>query len=496
MNRSITRSIFTIFSSKFGVLFFTIVTTPILVRLLGSDGYGDYSFMISTLQWLLIFVYAGSFNGIRKYISEDRSVENWADSVYGFYGKVAFGFAALTVVAIIVFAESDHIISTLGSEFALYFYIVVLMIPFRVLFRTSRSTLMGFGLERYSEPLRVVDRAIFAAFVVIFFQLGWDVAAVLAGRTIAYIIVALISFVIVSRYINPISLVTRSPASLPRKQLLTYSISTTILVFLMVSLYQLDIILLRTMVGSTETGYYRAALVVAEFLWFAPTAVQIALLHSTSQLWVEENYEQLTNISAQITRYTLLLSLLLVLGVAGLARPLLTTYFGPGFEAAVIPLLLLLPGALGFAVARPMFAINQAQENLRILIFVTTLAALINFALNITLIPLYGMNGAAVATSTAYASMFILHTWSAQQLGYNPVADIRIGRITLTATISGIPIIYLPKYISSDAISLLIVPVIGFVLYSILSYKTGSIDESEIRSLVLRGSISIDRLFN
>lgn len=494
MKHNIVRSVFAIFSSKIGVLLSTIVITPLLVRLLGSDGYGDYAFILSTLQWILILVYAGSFNGVRKYISEERAVEEWASSVYSFYLRIVLGIAVVVISVIIVFTQSDLVVSVLGEEFTLYFYIIALMIPFRVLSRISRSALMGFSLEPYAESLQVIDRLIFLVFVVIFFYLGGSVVAVLISRTIAYMTTALVAFLIVVRYIHLSNLVTRESTSLPRKRMLIYGFSSMILSFLMASMYQLDVILLRLMVGSTETGYYKAALVIAEFLWLTPIAVQIALVHSTSQLWVEEKYDQLTDISTRATRYTLLFSLLLVLGIAGLARPFLTIYFGSDFEAAVLPLLLLLPGVLGFAVARPVFAISQGQDKLRILIFATAISALLNFILNLLLIPLYGMNGAAIATSMAYGSMFFLHVWCAQRLGFNPIADIRVGRIALTAIISGALIIGLPLYISSDLLAVLVVPIVGFTLYSLLACKTGAIHWQEVQTLILNSPFSINRL--
>lgn len=253
---------------------------------------------------------------------------------------------------------------------------------------------------------------------------------------------------------------------------------------MLTSLHHVDIILLRIFVGSRETGYYRAALVLAEFLWFAPVAIQTALLHSISKLWLEERYNQITNISARIVRYTLLLTLLFALGMAGLSDPLLSIYFGEEFTISTVPLLLLLPGALGFAVARPIFAINQAQDNLRILMLVTVSAAGLNILMNLALIPSFGMRGAAVATSTAYSTMFGLHVWTARRLGFNPLADIRIKSVTITVLISAVPIIVLPQFIVSNVLSLVVVPFVGLLIFVVTAIKTRSIELKEMRQTI------------
>jgi len=430
-----------------------------------------------------VVVYVGSFDGIRKYIAEEREIDGWAGDVFGFYSKVVLGLGLVTVVAIVVIARSAFVVESLGSDFVLYFHVVALMVVLRIPLRISRSVLLGFSLERYSEPLLIVDRLIFAAFVVLLSVVGGTVAGILGARTVSFGIASVFALVIVTRRVKLSKIVTHSPEYLPRKQLLGYGISTMALKFLLVSLYHTDIILLRFFVGSAETGYYRAALVIAEFLWFVPTAIEIALPHSTSNLWVSEQYDRITAISTQTVRYTLLFTSLLVLGIAGLARPLLSLYFGQEFAAAAGPLIVLLPGALGFAVARPVLAITKGQSTLRGLVLVTGVAAGINGVLNLILIPRFGMAGAAIATSVGYSSMFGLHVWNARKLGIDPLADLRIKRVGVTVGVAAIPVIGLSGYITSDIIALLIVPPVGFITFGVFALLTGAIRLDELRRL-------------
>lgn len=483
MGQHIVRRFSAIFGSKVGVLLLTVITTPLLTRLLGSDGYGDYSFVLSTLQWLLVFVYAGAFNGIRKYVAEDRPDEDWADHVFAFYFRMVIVLAA-GMVAVVGALSRSSLVASLGPAFTRYFILLALIIPVKAVFRITRSGLMGLGLESYSEPLQIVDRLLFVAFVAAFFVVDGDITSVLTGRLIGIGLAGGIGLVVLSRRVNLSKVFHRSAGRVPRKRLVTYSASTMSLSFLLLSLYHLDIVLLRLLVGSSETGFYRAALVVAEFLWFVPIAIQITLLHSTSQLWIDERYERLTSIGSRAVRYTLLITLLLVLGVAGLAEPFLTFYFGPEFDGAVMPLLLLLPGALGFALARPVFAINQGQENLYLLVAVTAVAALSNAVLNLALIPRFGTSGAAVATSVSYGSMFGLHVWTARRLGFDPLVDLRVGRIATTGLVAAVPIVGLPYLLGSDTLSLVVVPPVGALTFALTALATGAVRMQEVRQFV------------
>lgn len=83
----------------------------------------------------------------------------------------------------------------------------------------------------------------------------------------------------------------------------------------------------------------------------------------------------------------MLATLLLLIGLAVLAYLLTLLYFGPGFEAAVMPMLLLLPEVFGLAIAKPIYAIGQEKGQLRGLIVATGVAAILNLVLDLLLIP-------------------------------------------------------------------------------------------------------------
>lgn len=120
-----------------------------------------------------------------------------------------------------------------------------------------------------------------------------------------------------------------------------------VLVFLLMSLYHVDILMLQQFRESSDVGNYRAALQIAEFLWFVPLALQTVFVHSTSELWSRNRTREITDLASRTTRYTFLLTGVMAVGLAALADVAIPLYFGAEAEPAIDPLLLLLPGALG-----------------------------------------------------------------------------------------------------------------------------------------------------
>ena len=483
---NIIRGFVAILGSKVGSLFLGVVTTPLIVRFLGSAQYGDYAFLLSVLGVTMILTNAGIFDGTRKYIAEDKKNPTWVKRVFGFYFRVAILLAFVVGMAVAAFSWFGLTERFLGVGFKAYFYLLGLLIVARQANSVARGGLMGLGLENRSEPLVVLRKIVFGISVLSLLYLGYEVSGVLISHLFATGFTAAIAYVFFFNQVDLKAVVTRVSDDFPRRKLLAFNSLSIVLILLTASLYHVDILFLRLITGDQATGYYRGALVIAEFLWFVPNALQMVLLHSTSKLWSEDQSEQITQLASQTTRYNLSLVLLLAIGLAALAGDFLPIYFGPEFEASVRPLLLLLPGTIGFALARPIFAIGQGKGDLRILILATGTVAAVNVVLNALLIPTYGLIGAATATSVGYGLMAVLHIIAARRIGFDPVQDLRLARMGLVAVIAGVVILGAAALIDSSILSLIIVPPLGFIVYSILTLRLNVISPEEIEPIATR----------
>lgn len=480
------RGFLSIFSAKIGTLLLTLLITPILVRVLGSTQYGQYAFLLSLFGVSMIFINAGINDGVRKFVAEDRSSRDWASNVFGFYTRLGSLLAGIGVIIFIFLNISGLTALLIGSEFESYLYLIAFLIVGRQYFIITRSALMGKGLEHISEPLKVIRTAIFGIIGLALAIGGYGVSGILAGDIIASFLVTGLGLYYISKQYDIHLIIRPTIENLPRRELISFNSYTIVLIFLTSSLYHVDILLLQPFSGSTATGYYKAALVIAEFLWLVPTALQNALLHSTSEIWSKQNMSDITGIATCATRYTLVFTLLLAIGLAALADPFLPLYFGDEFTAAITPLWLLLPGAVGFAIARPIFAIGQGKGDLQPLIVATSAAAVINLVLNLILIPSYGMAGAAIATSIGYGSMVGFHGLAARRIGYDPFVDLRLLQILVTAALATPVIFGLAYIIGPRILSLLIVPPVGFMVYLMFTLRTRAIASEEIIPLLER----------
>lgn len=454
------------------------------MRILGSTQYGQYAFLMSTLGVLLTVTDAGIMDGMRKFVAEQADKN--PDAIFGFYLRVALLVACVVAVGGVILVEVGVVSWLFGEAFVPFILPLAGVLVARQLFMTLRSALMGLGLERYSEPLQVGQKALFGIVGVLLAVLGWNVTGLLVGHFIAAVGVSIGAAWFLSGRISFHRVVQSTPDGFPRRELLSFNVLSVGLTLLMTSLYHVDILLLQPLAGSQATGYYRAALVIAEFVWFIPFALQMALLHSTSELWAAGQQERIDELASRITRYTVALTLLVALGIGVLTDAFVPLYFGEEFATATRFVLLLLPGAVGFAVARPVLAIGQGNGQLRSLVAATAIAALLNLGLNLVLIPRFGPSGAAIATSISYGSMLFMQILAARWIGFKPLCDLRIARIIMAFAVTAPILIGIVRVLPSSIIALLIVPPLGGLIYGTIAVRAGVIRFTEVKDEIAR----------
>lgn len=462
-----------------------ILSTPIVARLLGPGGYGDYAVMLSILSLYMIPVSGSVTEGVQKYVAEYRAGTDWQENVVRFYAIVGVGIGLVAAVVLYAFTALGGAAWAFGPDFTLYFFLLaglVLATQFRAL---THHVVLGFGVEQISGTLNVVRKATTVGVgIALVLAVGLGVEGMLFGHVLANVLVGVVAGVVIVRRLSVRSLLGTIPDSFPYREVLSFNALNIVLVLMTLSLYHVDVIMLRSFVGSETTGFYKAALALAEYLWAVPKALQVVLLHSSSTLWTDGRHEEITRLASRVSRYTILLVVLLAIGLAALADELVPLYYGEAFAVATAPLLLLIPGVVGFAAARPLQAIGQGSGQITTLVAASGTAAAVNLGLNGLLIPRYGMMGAAVATSLSYGSMFALLVWASRRIGFDPLQDLRPVRIAATALVSAVPIVLLARWIQHDVVALLVVPPTGLVVYSAVALLTGALDRAEVLDIL------------
>jgi O-antigen/teichoic acid export membrane protein len=191
-------------------------------------------------------------------------------------------------------------------------------------------------------------------------------------------------------------------------------------VFIML-LIRVDIILIKRMLGFSEVGIYSLAAHIVDVLQMASNVVGGLLL------------VKLTDTEDEVSKWIMMKKMLMVffvflslanLGFIIFGKVLLSVMFGKQFVPVYIVYLWLMPACYGLSFGS-LFNNYLNSKNFPVISIVLAAAALfVNVGLNLLLIPIWGIFGAAFATSFAYPLWFVMiimyeqHCTKGQMLQY------------------------------------------------------------------------------
>lgn len=168
--------------------------------------------------------------------------------------------------------------------------------------------------------------------------------------------------------------------------------------------YRLDVFVVNYYFDPTQVGIYAVGVALSESLWQIPQAVAVALFPRTARTGAADA----TAFTCLILRQVLLISCVSA-AVVALASPVaIPLVFGARFAPAVAVILWLLPGTVALGMGK----VTAADLGGRGKTGYASLAGLAGFVatlvLDFALIPRWGIQGAAVASSLAYVAMGVV----------------------------------------------------------------------------------------
>lgn len=161
---------------------------------------------------------------------------------------------------------------------------------------------------------------------------------------------------------------------------------------------RVDQLYIKGMLDNAQLGIYTLSVTLSELMFMVPTSISSALTARLYNTRDEDDGASLMTKTFKLTLY-LCIALALVAIPASFAIPLI---YGKAFSPATYSTLILLPGVIFASLARVatpyFFTSGRPQVHLK----VASTALVINCVLNYPMIHLWGINGAAIASSISY----------------------------------------------------------------------------------------------
>jgi PST family polysaccharide transporter len=192
-------------------------------------------------------------------------------------------------------------------------------------------------------------------------------------------------------------------------------------------LFNFDLIYLRVMAGAATAGHYAAAYTFIAFTGNLAVAWSHSVMPELARL--DDRVEERSRVYATSLAMTVAVTLPVMAGGILVAGPLIALVFGPGYEPAATALRWLL-AAIPLSAARELAvaALIGTPGGERRLLRVNAASVLLNVALVVPLVPVFGLVGAAAATVGTEVVRLVLAMRHARAAGFRGSAPTRYWR--------------------------------------------------------------------
>jgi stage V sporulation protein B len=160
---------------------------------------------------------------------------------------------------------------------------------------------------------------------------------------------------------------------------------------------RLDVLLVYSLAGADDAGFYSVALTIATVVGFAPFAISYATFPHLPRL----DERAAASLTAMSVRYGVSAALLAALIAAVITPPATPLLFGTQFEPAVVPALILIAGAVASGGQWLLARAAAAAGDARLLLRSYGLSLVVMVLLDLGLIPAFQARGAAIASVVA-----------------------------------------------------------------------------------------------
>lgn len=409
------------FGRQLGVSIINFVVIIIIAKNFGPEGNGIYALAILLPSLLASFLNLGIAPANVYFIGSSKvSVKNaWRSNLRLFFLLSSIG---LFIGAFLIITNAEELFPGLDSNIL---WVSLLIYPAKLLNNFISSLFQGLQKFKIFNLLIVLQPV--CTFLLILLMLIFGIANLML-LVIAYLVGILTSLTFGTIYLRKeieeeVFSVNKEDENY-LKESVTYGYKSHLSNILSFINYKADIFIINFFIGPGPTGIYVIAVQLSEKLWLTSKALSTVLLPRLSELNNDE--EKRKKITPLICRWTLISTFTASLVLALISYPAIQFIFGAAYLTAVTPLLLLLPGIVTGAgskvLANDIASRNRPDINMYVSIFIATS----NVILNIILVPKFGINGAAVATSITYMFNFILKSYYYSILSGNKVLSLII----------------------------------------------------------------------
>jgi len=386
-----------VFISSVIVLMLHFFQKPVMARYLGPDGLGLFSMAFMIIGIVEIIAGFGIGEALVKYVAEYREYERVSSLTSSAFITISV-FGIITSVAL--FFSSNLFADIFDMPYlSILLKIYAIAFPFSLIYGIILGFLRGLRKMKYFAFLRILDASLALAFILAFLAAGFWVEGAMLGILFEIIVIFVVGMLIMKKFMR----FSLSDYQGNTKMLASFGSRIIGANIVGQIYYNIDTLMIGYFLTSTEVGYYAVAISLSRFFWLVPRAIATVAYPAISEYWANGNRQAVNKLVDKSTKYSACILIFAGMSIVFFAKDIITFLFTPEFLPAVLPLAILITGTVTSGILRSVGGIFASVGKVNLVLKISIIGAVGDIILNMILIPIYGIIGAATATTASYA---------------------------------------------------------------------------------------------
>tara|TARA_B100000965_G_scaffold59287_1_gene45347 strand:- start:5164 stop:6453 length:1290 start_codon:yes stop_codon:yes gene_type:complete len=401
---SLIKKSFNVFILRILSIFLGFIFTYYITQLYGAEGMGVFALCQSILMISTLFSLVGTDIASVKFISTNFYQKKYSKikSIYLSILKIVIPISAIiSLMAFLSIDIASDIIFNKPSIRIGLFYIIIAILPLCLIYIHSESLRGMKKVELYS----IIKYFLTPFFSIILLAIFYDSSNIFLPILVyctSIILASIIGFIIwikKSRFFITDSICTSI------SEVLKISLPLMVSSSMLLLLQWIDILILGYFETSSQIGVYNVAVKISMFASIILFSINSIVAPKISEFFNQKKFFELKKIikaSSKLMFFSTIPILILIL----VFSEFILSFFGEEFASGIFCLNILIVGQLINVLCGSVGYILNMTEHQNVFKWIIILSFILNIVLNIILIPLHGIFGAAIS------SMISLILWN------------------------------------------------------------------------------------
>ena len=435
------------------VLIVPLITTPYVSRVLGAKGVGTFSYTNSIVQYFILFGCIGlNLYGQREiaYVQHENEKRD----------KVFWELVILRIIAVSISLTVFYFTLASHGKYASVFLIMCLDIL------ASMVDISWFfqGIEDFKKIVvrNFIIKIVGVALIFIFVKSSDDLLLYVICHSATLFLGNLSMWAYMPKLVGKVKL---------RELEIKKHMRPTIVLFLPQIATSVYTVLDKTMIGlltgiEEEVAYYEQSQKIVKIVMTLVTSLGTVMMPRVANLFKQNEIDKVKNYLSKSFRFVFFLSFPMMFGLMAVGCNIVPWFFGLGYDMVIPNMMVIAPILVIIALSNIMgtqYLLPTGRQKEYTLSVVT--GCVVNFTLNLLLIPHFLSIGAAVSTVIAETSVTCVQVYFTRK-------DFKFGEIIsnnkdyiISSLIMFVPTYLLSKYLPSSILNTFICVAVGGLMY-------------------------------